>query len=655
MDPVTLQHPPSGGNPYLEGNYAPVGAEQTVQRVLPVDGAIPPALQGTLFRNGPNPVQVPDPGQYHWFAGDGMVHAVELRDGQAVSYTNRWVRTRRLSAEIGTQVPKGPVEPINGPANTHIVWHAGRLLALVESGLPHLLSTDLDTLAVEDFDGMLASPMTAHPKPDPASGGLTFFGYDVFGPPFLRYHELDAAGAMIHSAEIDLPRATMQHDFGVTATKVAFFDLPVVFDMDLAVAGAPLPFAWQADAGARVGVLERGEDGDRIEWLLVDPCYVFHVMGAFDDGEAVVLDVCRYDRTFDTGQGGLLGSGTSRLERWRAEPGADRVSVTQVDDRAVDFPRIDDTLAGRPYRYGYCVEMARSDGADLPVALRRYDRARDESTAYDPGPGRYPGEPVFVRSPDGRADDEGWVLTVVYDAERDASDLVILDATSFSGRPEAVDPPAGPGALRLPRVLGTHRPLPLRRRRTRRTPLAAGPEGLGHRPGHLGVDRVVHGHVLGPVRDDHPDDREARSADGHRQCPLEGRHRVDVGRRHPEPGRHVDHVGHLGGAEQELEALGVDAGRLGQEREDPAAPVVHHHQRAALGYRPRCGPARTRRGGRPGPPPRPPPTRPGPPPPPAPSSTRRRSRWPPGWPASGAAAAARPRTTRGPARASRRP
>lgn len=430
--------PPRHANPYLEGNYAPVAEELTVEAPLPMEGSIPPGLEGLLVRNGPNPATTPDPETYHWFTGDGMVHGIELRAGRALSYRNRWVRTRKLARARGTRPPRGPEEAIDGPANTHVVWLGGKLLALVESGFPHRLTVELATRCVEDFDGMLSSPMTAHPHADPETGGLAAFGYDVFGPPFLRYHELDVHGSIVHSTPVEIPRATMQHDFAVTATRVAFLDLPVVFDPDLAAAGRSLPFVWEPDAGARVGVLERGRPGTETTWVDVDPCYVFHVVNAFDDDAAVVIDVLRYDRTFDTQPGGLIGTAPPWLERWRLEPEQRRVVRQQLDDRAVEFPRVDDVVAGRPYRYAYCVETERTETTDEFRALVRYDLGRDELTRWDPGGGRAPGEPIFVRDPDGRADDEGWVLTVVYDPGRDASDLIILDASSFGASPEAV-------------------------------------------------------------------------------------------------------------------------------------------------------------------------------------------------------------------------
>jgi carotenoid cleavage dioxygenase-like enzyme len=392
-----------------------------------------------LLRIGPNPVEVPDPKAYHWFTGDGMVHAIELRDGQAVSYRNRWVQTRKLAAETGSRPPRGPEEAINGSANTNVVWHAGRVLALYEVSFPHRMTTALETVSVEDFDGTLTSPMTAHPHVDPETGAMAFFGYDALGPPFLRYHELDAAGSMVHTTEIEIPQATMQHDFGVTASRVAFMDLPVVFNLDQAMEGRSMPFQWDASAGARVGVLDRGANGSAIKWASLDPCYVFHVMNAFDDGDTVVMDVCRYASTFDTEPGDLIGSTLSTLQRWRIEPGDPHVQITDLDDRNVEFPRIDDTLAGRPYRYGYCTETARgADHSEEWGGLVRYDLVRDEARHYEFGQGQDPGEPIFVRAPDGRSDDEGWVLVMVYDATRNASDLHIIDASSFDGKPEAI-------------------------------------------------------------------------------------------------------------------------------------------------------------------------------------------------------------------------
>ena len=425
-------------NPYLHGNFAPVLEERTEEHRLPTTGAIPPDLEGALLRNGPNPVVVPeDEDEYHWFRGDGMIHTITLRDGQAAGYRNRFVRTRALAAKLGTEPPRGPVEPIDGPANTHVIRFAATILALAESGFPHALSSDLERARVEDFDGQLASPMTAHPKVDPATGALHFFGVDVFGPPFLRYHVADPAGRLERTQEIDIPRATMMHDFAVTETRVVFLDLPILFDLDLAASGRSLPFRWMPDAGARVGLMDRTAREPRMRWIAMDPSYVFHILNAYDDGDTVVLDVLRYDRAFDTPPGGPISSCLPTLTRWTVDPAANRVKEEPLDDAPAEFPRIDESVSGRMHRYGYGTLLGEDAAEPSFLGLIKYDFGRDETTRFDPGPYRSAGEPVFVRGAEGRHEDEGWVLTVVYDAARDGSDLVILDATSFGGPPVA--------------------------------------------------------------------------------------------------------------------------------------------------------------------------------------------------------------------------
>lgn len=425
-------------NPYLHGNFGPVLDERSDDHELEVTGVVPPDLNGRLLRNGPNPAVVADDeADYHWFSGDGMIHAISLAGGKATGYRNRWVRTRSLSSKLGTSLPNGPSEPLDGPANTHVIRHGGTTLALVESGFPHALSDDLGRARVHDFDGGLASPMTAHPKLDPDTGELVFFGSDVFGPPFLRYHVVDAAGALVQTEEIEVPRATMMHDFGVTSSRVVFLDLPVVFDLELAAVGRPLPYRWMPEAGARLGVMPRPGGGDDVRWISIDPVYVFHVLNAYDAGDAVVMDVLRYDRAFDTAPGEAIASGLPMLARWTVDPSANRVTEQRLDDVPVEFPRIDDAVAGRPHRYGYCTRLGERPEDPSFEGLVKYDLVRDESTRFDPGEYHSPGEAVFVKAADGRGEDEGWVLSVVFDATRGASDLVILDATSFAGPPVA--------------------------------------------------------------------------------------------------------------------------------------------------------------------------------------------------------------------------
>jgi carotenoid cleavage dioxygenase len=248
---------------------------------------------------------------------------------------------------------------------------------------------------------------------------------------------VDSLGALVRTEEIEVPRATMSHDFGLTATRAVFLDLPVVFDLELAAVGRSLPYRWMPEAGARLGVMPRNGGNADVVWIGIDPTYVFHVLNCYDDGDLVVMDVIRYDRAFDTGPGEAIAGVLPVLARWTINPAGRRVSEQRLDDIPVEFPRIDDAVAGLPHRFGYCVVEGDEAASPSQRGLIKYDLGRDESIRFEPGEHRAAGEAVFVRADDGRGEDEGWILSVVYDATRDASDLVILDATSFAGPPVA--------------------------------------------------------------------------------------------------------------------------------------------------------------------------------------------------------------------------
>jgi len=416
---------------HLQGNFAPV-AEEVTATDLPVQGALPPELCGLYVRNGPNPRSERSP---HWFLGDGMLHGVALEAGRAAWYRNRWVRTRPfVEGEDRARLmdEDGRLDHSVARANTHVVGHAGRILALVESSFPTQVTPELETVGIHDFGGRLTTAMTAHPKICPRTGELHFFGYG-FAPPYLTYHVADAAGILVHSAEIELPAPVMIHDFAITDRDVVFLDLPVVFSAERALQGT-MPFAWSDAHGARVGVLpRRGTDAD-VRWMEIEPCYVFHPRNAWREGDAVVLDAARYPELWRETAADFR---TATLHRWRIDPEKGRVDEEPLDDRGVEFPRVDSRREGLPHRYGYAVRYeAGPDGAAFH-ALVQHDLARGTVREHDFGPGRTPGEAVFAPASPGAGEDEGWVLSLVYDAARNASDLVVLDASRFDAPPAA--------------------------------------------------------------------------------------------------------------------------------------------------------------------------------------------------------------------------
>ncbi|MEV5711429.1 carotenoid oxygenase family protein [Actinoallomurus sp. NPDC052274] len=407
---------------YLSGLKAPV-ADETDAVDLPVTGVLPADLTGRYFRNGPNPLPGRDPG--HWFGGDGMLHGVRLRDGRAEWYRNRWVRTRKLEGArfVG---PEG-VDLTATPANTSVIRHAGRIMALVEVGLPYEMTPELDTVGPCDFGGRLTTAMTAHPKEDPVTGELHFFGYG-FAPPYLTYHRLSATGELVESRGVDVPGPTMIHDFAVTERHVLWLDLPVVFDLELL--GSGMPYRWDEAYGARLGVMPRG--GGATRWYDIDPCYVFHVGNAYEDARGrIVLDAVRYARggfaALWSGSGGspdpaasAAASGGAYLHRWTLDPATGALNEEPLDDRNVEFPTFDETRLGRSSRFLYTVTDA---------AVVKYDARTGTSRVRDVG--GVPGEAVYVPAPDASAEDDGRLLSIVTDRSGDGSELLVLDAADL--------------------------------------------------------------------------------------------------------------------------------------------------------------------------------------------------------------------------------
>jgi carotenoid cleavage dioxygenase len=296
---------------HLSGNFAPVEREVTAFD-LRVEGALPPELTGLYVRQAPNPKTGASP---HWFLGDGMLHGVRLERGRAVWYRNRWVETPYL-ANPGVQriSERGVIDRTISKANTHVVRHAGRILALEEGSFPYVVDEQLETLGWTDFDGRLRSAFTAHPKSCPATGELLAFGYGQL-PPYLVYLRISPDGRLVQSDEIQVGGPTMMHDFAITTRHALFLDLPVVFSLEDALKGT-MPYSWSDDYPARIGVMPRNGSGRDVHWFAVEPCFVFHTLNAYDDGNTVVLDACRYSEIWR--KAGDMQSDTDKLTLHRS-------------------------------------------------------------------------------------------------------------------------------------------------------------------------------------------------------------------------------------------------------------------------------------------------------------------------------------------------
>ncbi|MFI2075284.1 MULTISPECIES: carotenoid oxygenase family protein [Streptomyces] len=427
-------HGPGHGaaNPYLSGLYAPVRDETTAVD-LPVTGTLPESLRGRYLRNGPNPLHVDDPAGYHWFGGEGMIHGVRLRDGRAEWYRNRWVRSDAVAGRLGEKLLHGPRHlDMDFAPNTHVQFFAGHCLALVEGGtLPYELDPELYTIGPFDFHGTLPGGLSAHPVVDPRNGELHAVSYCLAWP-YVQYVVAGVDGRIRRHVEIPVPGHPMMHAFSLTERYVLLYDLPVVFAGN-GRADGPHP-AWVPGRPARLGVLPREGVAHEVRWLETDPCFVFHPMNAFEhDGRFITVHLVRYDRFFDTGRP-RPGERTAHLERWTVDLAAGTVRRRRVDDRPVEYPRVDPRRLSRPHRYGYAM---RERTAEADTALLKYDLERGSCVEFEVPAGGDVGEGVFVPAAPHAAEDDGWVLAYAYAPERAATDLVVLAAQDFAAGPVA--------------------------------------------------------------------------------------------------------------------------------------------------------------------------------------------------------------------------
>ena len=425
---------------HLRGNGRPVTEELTLTD-LKVTGTIPRELDGRYVRAGANPLSG---SSAHPFFGDGMLHGVRLRDGAAHWYRNRYVQTPFIQKpDVDVLDPSVMMDMTYSKANTHVVGHAGKIFALEEGHFPYVVDGELNTIGPTDFDGVLQGSFTAHPKICPVTGEMLAFGYSAIEP-YLRYLRVSADGKLVQTENITVGGPTMMHDFNVTEHYVIFMDLPACFNLELAMSG-DMPIRWDDNYPARLGVMPRNGSDAQVTWYDINPCYVFHPMNAYEEGDHIVLDVARFSHIW---RDSSMDFPPPELWRWSIDTTSGKVREEQVDDRSAEFPRVADSVIGLKHRYGYMMGMSDISGSEDPLkasgAILKYDRQTGQRTVIEFGQGRVGGEPVFAPAADPKSEDDGYLMTYVYDANTDASSFVIMDAASMDNTPVA--------SIELPRI-----------------------------------------------------------------------------------------------------------------------------------------------------------------------------------------------------------
>jgi carotenoid cleavage dioxygenase-like enzyme len=404
-----------------------------------VTGTIPRDLNGVLVRNGPNPLRGRFEGNdvLSWWPEAAMLHGISFQDGRVTGYRNRWARTQRWAR---VHAPDLAPSLLDTNPNVNVLHHAGEILALSEGGAPLAMTAELETLGATRRHLGLAGGMTAHPKVDQQTGELMTFRAD-WKKPWLRYGVTDAKGTQSVDVEIELRSPSMMHDMAITATHSILLDLNVAYDLSMLSRGYRMPLRWHDDRKAQIGVIPR--HGGEIRWFEITPCFIQHVVNAYDaDESTVVLDAVRYSRYLHLADNSAAFQDNPLGVLWRYVIDLVRGTVTekQIDDVGIELPRINEGRTGRPYRFLYAAEQPTNTEIRGVV---RYDLGCGAMQRYRVPQGDQNSEPVFVSRGIASGEDDGWLLVCVYRHASDTSDLVILDGRNIESDPIAT--------VRLPR------------------------------------------------------------------------------------------------------------------------------------------------------------------------------------------------------------
>jgi carotenoid cleavage dioxygenase len=429
--------PRNAPHPLLTGVHQPMAEELTLFDLV-VEGVIPAELDGRYVRIGPNPV-APDPRTYHFFVGDGMLHGVRISNGRARWYRNRWIRSSEVAKSLGVPAAPGP-RHIFDTVNTSILDHAGAGWALVEAGsTPVRFGEELEDQRYEDFNGTLPGSFTAHPRRDPSTGELHAICYEATDLKRIRYNVVDPSGRVRRSVVIPVEHGPLIHDCAITQRFVIILDLPLTLSLGVVMAGHGFPYRWNERHPARIGLLPREGGGETVQWITIDPCFVFHNANAFDlpDGR-IALDVIVYDRMF-AGDNHGPDEVPRGFERWTIDPQNGTVSQETIDAEPQELPVIDCRRTGLPYRYAYALGLPAEKNPNLvgDAPLIKHDLQRGSKSRHAFGSGRVAGEFVFVPRAADSEEDDGWLVGFVIEADGASTTLEILAANDITAPPVA--------------------------------------------------------------------------------------------------------------------------------------------------------------------------------------------------------------------------
>jgi carotenoid cleavage dioxygenase len=439
-----------------------------------VEGTVPTGLDGLFVQAVPDQVYLPDVPVLHPMTiaagGDGAVRAFRFKDG-FVDFRSRYVRTERFLLERQARRPlfgnyRDPFSDdpsVAGKdrttANTAIYFHAGRMLASKEDGLPYEVDpVTLETRGVWNAHGDITSrTFTAHPKFDPDTGEMFGFGYAAKGETTrdIAYYVIDAAGKVIHEVWFEAPYSAMIHDCALTENYMIFPIMPVTSDLARLKAGGS-HFVYDGDMPQVFGVLPRFGTAEDVRWFRAPHAFPGHTVNAYEEDGTIVFDLYETDGNGfapvvpdKSGRSTPPGSLTTRHVRRRIDYHADATDLLDREVLAVvngEGPHIDPRRQIRSHRHVFVPTLDRSklttdvNGRPYPVMfnqLSHFDLVAGTRDDWYPGPAATFQDPVYVpRSPDAAEDDGYLIAALSWPLER-RSELVVLDTRDLAGGPVA--------------------------------------------------------------------------------------------------------------------------------------------------------------------------------------------------------------------------
>jgi carotenoid cleavage dioxygenase len=436
---------------------------------LEIEGEVPAEMDGAFYRVHPDPQFAPRKPGDQFFNGDGMVTMFRIKDGK-VGFRQRYAKTDKWKLEnaAGKALFGSYRNPLTddpavkgqyrGTANTNVLVFGGDLLAMKEDS-PCLVmdKLSLDTDGYTDWDGELTlRTFGAHPKIDPETGDLCNISYAAKGDLSRdgTYFELSPDGRVLRRAAFEVPYYTMLHDFCIAGDYVVIPVSPYSSDMSVLEQDRP-HFYYDRSLPSYIGVMRRDGDGSDMRWFKQDPAVCScHVMNAFAEGTKIHLDtpVSKIGSLpfFPDKDGAPFDPelAMTELSRFTVDlmSNSDTVeSITLLGKAPGEFPRIDDRMAGKPYRHGWMItyDLAKPyNGPPGPFAgvinsLTHFDVVSGEEQSWWCGPDGSLQEPCFIPRSADAPEGDGWLVALVDNHVTNYSDLCIFDALDVAKGPLA--------------------------------------------------------------------------------------------------------------------------------------------------------------------------------------------------------------------------